>query len=135
MTGQLHKRLERLEALLAARVAPPIWRWLPRADMDAVAELERLVTDGEVAEKDKDRVRCWRWLTHEEAIARGMEVIDSPPGHMDPITHCWVRDDRPAQPQLPGPAPMLALPAPAAPAPDDSPWWWEASNWQLNVQG
>jgi hypothetical protein len=54
MTSALHKRLQPLEELVAARVAPPVWKWLGTRD---------------VAEKDK-RVQCWRWATKEEALAR-----------------------------------------------------------------
>ena len=92
MTSALHKRLARLEELLAARVSPPIWKWMPQC-VDAAAELEHMVADGEIAEKDKGRVQIWRWLTREEALARG-------------IVH----------PEPPPPKPAPALPAPPAQA-------------------
>ena len=112
MTSALHKRLAKLEELLAARVAPPIWRFVHGAD--TAAELDRMVADGEIAERDKGRVQVWRWLTLDESIAHGLEIIDTPPGHIDPATHCWVRDDKPT-PQLPAPPEVKLLPAPAAP--------------------
>jgi hypothetical protein len=108
MTSALHKRLQRLEELLAARVAPPIWKWLPR-DVDTAAELERMVVEGEVAERDKHRVQVWRWLTREEALAYGIEVPPDPPK---------------PQPQLPGPPELKLLPAPesaSGPAEKDVP--------------
>jgi hypothetical protein len=106
MTSALHKRLEKLEALLAARVAPPIFKWMMDCNGDPAAELERLVSSGEVAERDKGRVKIWRWLTDEEALARG--IVQPEPRN-------------PAQPQLPAPLELklLAPPssAPAEPAP------------------
>jgi len=103
MTSALHKRLEKLEALLAARVAPPIFKWMMNCNGDPAAELERLVSSGEVAERDKGRVKIWRWLTDEEALARG--IVQPEPRN-------------PAQPQLPGP-PELKLLAPPSSAPVD----------------
>jgi len=47
-----------------------------------------LVESGEVAEKDRGRVKIWRWLTDEEALARGIVQPDPPPK---------------PQPKLPGP--------------------------------
>ena len=67
MRSALHKRLERLEALLAARVSPPIWKWSFGDTDDA-----HLVAD--VPERDRHRVQIWRWLDAEEARARGMEL-------------------------------------------------------------
>jgi hypothetical protein len=101
MTSALHKRLEKLEALLAARVAPPIWRFVHDPYADIAAELERMVADGEIAEKDKGRVQLWRWLTREEADQRGMEP-DPPPAKPQP------------QPQLPAPPELKLLPSPAS---------------------
>ena len=103
MTSALHKRLEKLEALVAARVAPPILKWMMNCNGDPAAELERLVSSGEVAERDKGRVKIWRWLTDEEALARG--IVQPEPRN-------------PAQPQLPGP-PELKLLAPPSSAPVD----------------
>ena len=68
---------------------------------DPAAELERLVSSGEVAERDKGRVKIWRWLTDEEAFARG--IVQPEPRN-------------PAQPQLPAP-PELKLLAPPSSAP------------------
>jgi hypothetical protein len=50
--------------------------------------LERLVS-GEVAERDKGRVKIWRWLTDEEALEHGIVHPEPKP---------------PKQPQLPGPS-------------------------------
>jgi hypothetical protein len=102
MTSQLHKRLERLEALLAARVAPPIWRWQMDPNGDAAAELERMVAEGEIAEKDKGRVQIWRWLTDAEALEQGIVHPEPKP---------------PQQSQLPAPPELKLLPAPPK-APD-----------------
>jgi hypothetical protein len=102
MTSALHKRLQRLEELLAARVAPPIWRWQTDPHADTAAELDRMVADGEVADRDKDRVQVWRWLTREEALAYGIEVPPDPPK---------------PQPQLPGPPELKLLPAPESASP------------------
>jgi hypothetical protein len=66
---------------------------------DPAAELTRLVESGEVAEKDRGRVTIWRWLTREEALARGI-VHPEPPK---------------PQAQLPAPPPMKLLPAPPEP--------------------
>ena len=71
MSSALHKRLQRLEELLAARVAPPIWRW------SFGDTAEHVVAD--VPERDRHRVQIWRWLTQEEARARGMELPPDPP--------------------------------------------------------
>jgi hypothetical protein len=101
MTSALHKRLEKLETLVAARVAPPIWRFVHDPYADTAAELERMVADGEVAEKDKHRVQLWRWLTREEADQRGMEP-DPLPAKLQP------------QPQLPAPPELKLLPSPAS---------------------
>ena len=79
MTYALHKRLEKLEALLAARTNTPIWKWMMDCNGDPAAELERLVSSGEVAERDKGRVKIWRWLTEEEALSRGIVQPDPPP--------------------------------------------------------
>ena len=98
MTSALHKRLQRLEELVAARVAPPIWRWQMDPNGDTAAELDRLVSSGEIAERDKGRRQIWRWLTREEALARGIEEPPPKP-----------------QPQLPAPPEVKLLPAPAAP--------------------
>ena len=106
MTSALHKRLEKLEALLAARVAPPIFKWMMDRNGDPAAELERLVSSGEVAERDKGRVKIWRWLTEEEALARGIVQPDPPPK---------------PQPQLPGPPELKLLPAPAKEQPQTEP--------------
>jgi hypothetical protein len=120
MTSQLHKRLERLEALLAARVAPPIFKFLNPPEKDADAKLERLISSGEVAETDRNRVQFFRWLTHEEAVARGHET---PHGHVDPVPHSWVRDGQPPSElrQLPAPPESKLLPAPAQPQTEPSP--------------
>ncbi|MGC1345085.1 MAG: hypothetical protein WA863_03065 [Methyloceanibacter sp.] len=56
---------------------------------DPAAELERLVSSGEVAERDKGRVKIWRWLTDEEALEHGIVHPEPKP---------------PKQPQLPGPS-------------------------------
>ena len=101
MTSALQKRLEKLEALLAARVAPPIWRFVHDPYADTAAELERMVANGEIAEKDKHRVQLWHWLTREEADQRGMEP-DPPPAKAQP------------QPQLPAPPELKLLPSPAS---------------------
>ena len=101
MTSALHKQLEKLEALLAARVAPPIFKWMMNCNCDPAAELSRLVESGEVAEKDRGRVKIWGWLTDEEALAHG-------------IVHPEPRKS--AQPQLPAP-PELKLLAPPASGP------------------
>lgn len=100
MTSALHKRLARLEELLAARVSPPIWKWMPQC-VDTAAELDRMVADGEIAERDKGRVKIWRWLTREEALARGIEEPQPPPK---------------PQPQLPASPERKLLPAPPKPA-------------------
>ena len=106
MTSQLHKRLERLEALLEARVSAPIWRFVHDPYADTAAELERMVADGEIAEKNKGRVQIWRWLTREEALARGIVHPEPPP-------------PKPA-PALPAPPELKLLPAPA-PEPQQPP--------------
>ena len=106
MTSALHKRLQRLEELVAARVAPPIWRWQMDPNGDAAAELDRLVADGVVTEKDRGRVQLWRWLTREEALARGIVHPEPPP-------------PKPA-PALPAPPELKLLPAPA-PEPQQPP--------------
>ena len=98
MTSALHKRLARLEELFAARVAPPVWRWMVDCNGDAAAELERLVADGEIAERDKGRVQIWRWLNDVEAAAQGIVHPPAPPPK--------------PRPQLPGPPEMKLLPAP-----------------------
>jgi hypothetical protein len=103
MTSALHRRLEKLEALVSARVNTPIWRWMMNCNGDPAAELERLVSSGEVAERDKARVKIWRWLTDEEGLARGIVQPESRKG---------------AQPPLPGP-PELKLLAPPSSAPAD----------------
>lgn len=104
MSSALHKRLQRLEALVAAQINTPIWRWQMDPNGDTAAELERLVSSGEIAEKDRGRVQVWRWLTDEEAVARGMEVMPE-----------WKPPPQPQlkpQPQLPAPLEMKLLPAP-----------------------
>ena len=105
MTSALHKRLERLEAPLAARVSPPIWRFVHDSYADTAAELERMVAEGEITERDKHRVQCWRWLTKEEAAARGIENPLPPPPK--------------PQPQLPAPLELKLL-APPSSAPVES---------------
>ena len=102
MTSALHKRLQRLEALVAAQVNTPIWRWQMNPDSDTAAELERMIADGGVAEKDRGRVKIWRWMTNEEAAAHGI-VHPEPPAPKP-------------QPQLPAPPELKLLPAPAKPA-------------------
>jgi hypothetical protein len=107
LSSALHKRLQRLEELLAARVNPPIWGWAGSGD--AEAELKRLVADGEIAERDLSRVTLWRWLTQEEAIARGMEMPPEPPAPQPYVP-----------PQLPAPPERKLLAPPAEPsAPKD----------------
>src|SRR6476661_3255104 len=101
MTSALHKRLQRLEELMAARVAPPIYAWQMDPEGDTAAELDRLVAEGIVAERDRGRVKIWRWLTREEAIARGEDVPEP-----------WTPPQQP-QPQLPAPPELKLLPAPA----------------------
>jgi hypothetical protein len=100
MTSALHKRLEKLEALVAARVAPPIWRWM----MDCNGDPAALLAD--VAEKDRGRVQVWRWLKHAEALAQGI-VQPEPPA--------------PKQPQLPSPPELKLLPPPSAPSAAETP--------------
>ena len=73
---------------------------------DPAAELERLVSSGEVAERDKGRVKIWRWLTEEEALARGIVQPDPP---LKP------------QPKLPGPPELKLLPALAKEQPQTEP--------------
>ena len=102
MTSALHKRLARLEELVAAKVNVPIWRWQMNPDADTAAELDRMVADGEVAEKDRGRVKIWRWMTDAEAAAHGI-VHPEPPAPKP-------------QPQLPAP-PELKLLAPPSSAP------------------
>ena len=106
MTSALHRRLEKLEALVSARVNTPIWRWMMDPNGETAAELDRTVAAGEVAEKDRHRVQCWRWLTHEEALARGIVQPDPPPK---------------PQPKLPGPPELKLLPAPAKEQPQTEP--------------
>ena len=99
MSSALHKRLQRLEELLAARVSPAIWRW----QMDPEDDPADVVAD--VAERDRGRVQIWRWLSQAEAIARGMEMPPDPPA---PRPHV------PAQ--LPAPEERKLLAAPVSPS-------------------
>jgi hypothetical protein len=99
MTSALHKRLQRLEELVAARVAPPIWRFMWDANGDTAAELDRMVAAGEVAEKDRGRIQIWRWMNDAEALAAGVVHPESPA-------------PKPA-PALPAPPELKLLPAPA----------------------
>src|SRR6478609_361505 len=85
----------------SCQVSPPIYKWMMDPSGDPAAELSRLVESGEVAEKDRGRVKIWRWLTEEEALARGIVQPDPPPK---------------PQPKLPGP-PELKLLAPPSSAP------------------
>ena len=104
MSSALAKRLDRLEALLASRIATPIWRW-SYDEVNPAVELERMVADGEIAAKDVARVTLWRWLTPTEAVARGMEMPPDPPA---PRPHV------PAQ--LPAPEERKLLAAPVSPS-------------------
>ena len=94
MSSALSKRLDRLEALLAARVSPAIWRW----QMDPEGDPADAVAD--IAKRDLGRVQIWRWLSQEEAIARGMEQPPPPPSPRAPA-------------QLPAPPEMKLLAGPA----------------------
>ena len=102
MSSALHKRLQRLEELLAARAAPPIWRW------SFGDTAEHVVAD--VPERDRHRVQIWRWLTQEEARARGMELPPDPPAPQPYVP-----------PQLPAPPERKLLSAPPAPPKADEP--------------
>ena len=91
----------------AAAAAPPPWdqphepdppEEAPTRPDPTAAELGRLVSSGEIAERDKGRVQIWRWLPREEASARGIEMPSNPPK---------------PQPQLPGPPELKLLPPPA----------------------
>ena len=62
----------------------------------------------DVPERDRHRVQIWRWLSREEATARGMEVAPDPPTPR-PYT----------PPQLSAPPERKLLPAPPKAEEDD----------------
>ena len=101
MSSALAKRLDRLEALLAARVAPPVWRW-QMPGTDAAAAL------ADVVEEERSRTTLWRWLTPAEAVAQGLEMPPEPPQPRAPA-------QLPAPPEL-----KLLAPPPELPKPDEA---------------
>ena len=95
MSSALSKRLDRLEALLASRIAPPTWGWIQPSD-DAAAALAG------ISEADRGRTSLWRWMTEAEAVAAGMEMPPPPPSPQSR-----------APAQLPAPPELKLLPAPS----------------------
>lgn len=94
MSSALSKRLDRLEAMLAARIAPPTtWRWLMPGDDNSVAEAG---------------VKLWRWATPSEAVELGLEAPPEPPTRQPHV---------PAR--LPGPEPLKLLPPPSTASGDE----------------
>jgi hypothetical protein len=76
MPSALHKRIARIEELLATRDSTPVLTlWLTEGD-DPEQLREDAVASGAVDPRDRDRIRFIRWLTAEEA------AWQIPPGQM-----------------------------------------------------
>lgn len=126
MASALHKRLEKIEELLAAQMSGPLaWEFLPwsqsftDADFDTLREmiLDRMVELGEITPNQRHRVVTVRWKTYSGPQA---QVSNDPP-------------PEPGPPEDPEQRP--AIEQPEQPEDKSDVFLWAMEHWARNRSG